>query len=399
MSAAKTLPIGSDLPEPASENEPMEQWQAWTLQECHAAEDFDNRLMRRAFNAGKGLTVVREKFRQIRTELKRDGKPLKSQETWTRWYKKHHISTGTISRYVHAYDMCRKNPEWLKLPLTDLANFTSHKECAEDEPLPLGEERWVTDRTKAGTNSYVDVGDKVGLVSVDGGQHHWMVLSGTNRGKTFYLRPHYLSETPYERPKKESTTSTTREKGDSKVSTKADTKPVPKPKPEREQVGSTPKPEPPASKKGMTMAEVLYAISEGDGLGIGMVGKKAYDQDWWAYSAVGFVEMVERHSNDLRPVAVNYKGLRYVDHIEDNGQNHVFRLKAQTTEDINVVKLLHDRVEGEPPVDLGQPEIPEAILGALDTIKKEYRLLSTEDKKEVRRLILETLDVLMGEDD
>ena len=88
----KMLQIRSETDEP-EQSASLEQWQDWTVKAVRAAEEANLTATKRAYEAGKGLYTVREGFRAKRAELNKDGKKLKDEMSWTRWYKAAKIST------------------------------------------------------------------------------------------------------------------------------------------------------------------------------------------------------------------------------------------------------------------------------------------------------------------
>jgi hypothetical protein len=204
----KTLQIRSEIEaevEPAK-GASLEQWQPWTVCAVHAAEKADLTLTKRAFDAGNGLWHVRELFGARKAELKKEGKKLKNEMSWTRWYKSEKISTATIRSYICVYGKCIVEPDLLNKPLSYFASVldVAH-ESSDEEPIEIGSVRWMQDREKVGADWYLNRGDQVQLESATpDGRHVWQVLTGKHKGKVFNLRPKFLSESPIEVPKAKS---------------------------------------------------------------------------------------------------------------------------------------------------------------------------------------------------
>jgi len=151
----KMLQIRSEIEavvEPA-EGATLEQWQEWTVRAVRAAEKADLTLTRRANEAGKGLWTVREMFRARRAELKKEGKKLKSEMTWTRWYMAEKLSTATIKSYIGVYAKCIEEPALLNEPLSFFASDVDVPcESSYDDPIEIGSVRWVEGREKVGAD-------------------------------------------------------------------------------------------------------------------------------------------------------------------------------------------------------------------------------------------------------
>ena len=196
----KTRPMGSEM-EP-TENAPLEQWQAWCIKAVRSAEEIDLTSTQRAYAAGKALWFVREGFRAKRAELKDAGKKLKNELSWTRWCKTEKLSSATISRYIAVYTVVLRDPKALHDPLSSFRDLYTPSQVVDEEPLVLGQVRWMKYRKKI-DRYIVDQGERVELVKeTTEGSLQWKILTGKHKGKTFRPGLYQLSETPINSPPK-----------------------------------------------------------------------------------------------------------------------------------------------------------------------------------------------------